>query len=111
MTTHRRYQWVNQNPWDRGGHQQVLEFLELRCERVWWFREPAVEGEPFGRMSFSFIASGRDQWWCHRRAYGLAIDAYYHLGCTEKDLPEPTWVPLPPHENRGYRYQHASAHG
>lgn len=103
MSTHRRYAYEYPKPWATG-HKDVLDLLQHACETYWWFNEPEVTGEPFGRLAFGFTVSGRDQWWCHRRAMKLAVDCFYRIGMTEKDVPEPMWEPLEPHTNRG-RYR------
>jgi hypothetical protein len=100
MTTHRRYSFVHPVPQD--GHEIVLRVLTTACEEHWWYREPHVEGQPFGRLSFSFTVSGRDRWWTHHRAMVLAVDCYYALGLREQDVPEPDWEALAPHMNRGH---------
>lgn len=101
MTTHRRYSF--QHPGKReDGHELVQQVLERACQLDWWYREPEVSGQPFARLVFSFTVSGRDQWWAHRRAMKLATDVYYTLGMTEREVPEPDWEPLAPHDNRGY---------
>lgn len=100
MTTHRRYAF--QHPGPQGGHDVALQVLQRACELNWWYREPEVSGQPFGRLAFAFTVSGRDQWWAHQRAQKLATDVYYALGMTERDMPEPDWEPLAPHTNRGY---------
>ncbi len=100
MTTHRRY--VFDHPDGRPeGHETVRQVLETACEKFWWFRDPEVSGLPFNRLTFEFTVSGRDGWWCHRRAMDLAVDAFYALGMSERDVPEPDWEPLAPHTNRG----------
>jgi hypothetical protein len=104
MTTHRRYYFNPPGEWTQGGHSRILEKLEQACEHFWWFRDPEVQGEPFGRLSFSFTASGRDQWWCHKRAMTLAIDCFYAIGFKEPVVPVPAWEPLAPHTQRG-RYR------
>jgi hypothetical protein len=102
MTTHRRYSFVHPGPQD--GHDVVIRVLREACDTYWWYQEPHVEGQPFGRLSFSFTVSGRDQWWTHRRAMSLAVDCYYALGMDERKVPEPEWEALAPHTNRG-RYR------
>ncbi len=104
MTTHRRYYFNPPGEWTHGGHQRILEVLQQACERYWWFKEPEVQGEPFGRLSFGFTSSGRDQWWCHERAMRLATDCFYAIGLREPIIPVPLWEPLAPHTNRG-RYR------
>jgi hypothetical protein len=104
MTTHRRYYFNPPGEWTRGGHQRILEVLQRACETRWWFQEPEVQGEPFGRLSFGFTVSGRDQWWCHQRAMDLATDCFYTIGLREPIIPVPLWEPLEPHNNRG-RYR------
>lgn len=101
MTTHRRYAFHHPQAQSEG-HEAVRRVLEDACERHWWYREPEVTGLPFGRLSFAFTVSGRDQWWAHHRALKLATDVYYTLGMTEREVPEPDWEPLAPHTNRGY---------
>jgi hypothetical protein len=78
--------------------------LQHACETYWWYNEPAVEGEPFSKLSFSFTVSARDQWWAHKRAMKLAINCYLALGYGEHAVPEPMWESLEPHTNRG-RYR------
>lgn len=104
MTTHRRYAFTYPKPWDRGGHDKVQLVLDRACEARWWFKDPKVTGAPFNRLQFEFTASGRDQWWCHRRALDLARDCFYAVGLREPDVPLPEWEPLEPHSNRG-RYR------
>lgn len=104
MTTHRRYYFNPPGEWTAGGHQKIQEMLQRACERFWWFNEPEVQGEPFGRLSFSVTVSGRDQWFVHTRAMRLAVDCFYAIGFNEKTVPEPMWETLEPHTNRG-RYR------
>jgi hypothetical protein len=105
MTTHRRYCFSHPGEWSRpGSHAKILEILQGACEHRWWYRDPSVDGEAFNRLSMCFTVSARDQWWCHRRAMKLAVDAYYAVGLAEPDLPTPEWEPLAPHANRG-RYR------
>ena len=104
MTTHRRYVFEYPKPWTGGGYDLVRSTLLHACERFWWFNEPEVQGEPFGRLIFGFTVSARDQWWAHKRAMKLATDCYYTVGMTEKDVPQPMWESLEPHTNRG-RYR------
>lgn len=99
MTTHRRYYFLAPGEWVGGRHFKVKAILETACMRNWWYRDPMVEGEPFNRMSFGFTVSGRDQWWCHRRAIVLAERVCRTIKL--KPVPEPLWESLPPHENRG----------
>jgi len=104
MTTHRRYVYEYPKPWTLGGYDDIRKNLQHACERFWWYNEPEVQGQPYGRMVLAFTVSGRDQWWCHKRAMKLATDVYYAAGLTEKDIPEPMWESLEPHTNRG-RYR------
>lgn len=109
MTTHRRYCFHRPGEWSQpGAHAKVLEVLQRAAERHWWYQDVAVEGEIFNRLGLCFTVSGRDQWWCHRRAMKLALDAFYAIGLREKDLPAPEWEPLAPHMNRG-RYRVSQA--
>lgn len=100
MTTHRRYTFLDSRP-DPGGHDQVLANLNHACERHWWFNEPEVQGKEFGRLSFSFTVSARDQWFAHKRAMGLAERVYRGLGLGPRSVPVPMWEALAPHDNRG----------
>lgn len=109
MTTHRRYTFQHQGPWEAGGHHLVLAKLQQAVETRWWFEEPAVEGEAFNRLIFTFTVTARDRWWAHRRAMRLAEDCCYAI---KMPVPEPVWEVLPPHTNRGrYRTVPASAGG
>ena len=106
MTTHRRYlfqhpdRWAGlPDAWDR-----VRTVLEAACEARWWFRDPEVSGQPFGLLVFAVTASGRDQWFTHKRVMALAVDCYYAMGLREDQVPEPLWEALEPHANRG-RYR------
>lgn len=101
MTTYRRYGFEHPGP--QGGHEHVQRILESACDRFWWYTTPEVGGQAVGRLWFSFMVAGRDQWWVHRRALSLAVDCYYALGMHEKDVPEPDWETLAPHTNRGHR--------
>lgn len=110
MTTHRRYSFTYPGTWDKGGHEKVLLVLERACEAKWWYNDPEVSGAPYNRLQFSFTASGRDQWWAHRRALGLARDCFHAMGLKEWDMVLPEWEPLAPHTNRGrWRVPAASA--
>lgn len=99
MTTHRRYTFLDERL-DKG-HQKVLATLQHACETHWWFNEPEVLGQDYGTLSFSFTVSGRDQWWAHRRAMGLAERVYRGLKLGPVAIPVPLWEPLAPHTNRG----------
>jgi len=101
MTCHRRYYFEHPAEWTEGGHDRILATLQHACEINWWFNEPTVEGEPFQRLSFSFTASGRDQWAVHRRATGLAVECYRAVGRSPVQVPVPMWEALEPHMNRG----------
>lgn len=100
MTTHRRYTFLDERQ-DVSCHDQVLNILQHACEQVWWYNEPEVMGQEFGRMSFSFTVSGRDQWWAHKRAMDLAERVYRGLKLSPAAIPVPLWEPLAPHTNRG----------
>jgi len=104
MTTHRRYVYEYPKPWTAGNYDLVRGTLQHACEKHWWYNEPEVSGEPFGRLVFAFTVSARDQWWAHKRAMKLAVDCFYTVGLTEKDVPQPMWESLEPHTNRG-RYR------
>lgn len=103
MTTHRRYYFEHPGPWeyDGPGHRKIKDLLEFQAEKRWWYNEPRVEGEPYGRMSFSFTVSATDQWRCHRRAMALAIACYRKLGLPAGEIPIPLWEPLERETNRG----------
>jgi len=95
MTTHRRYYFVHPGEWsDTSAYTIILGRLRAACEKFWWFNEPLVSGEPYGRLTFEFSSSGRDQWWCHVRAMGLAKQCYRAIGLSGTDVPEPLWEPL-----------------
>ena len=101
MTTHRRYYFEHAGDWTAGDHAKVLGVLQHACEVCWWFNEPEVLGEQYGKLTFSFTVSARDQWWAHKRAVKLATDCYRVMGKWEKDVPVPMWEALEPHSNRG----------
>jgi hypothetical protein len=104
VTCHRRYYFEHSGEWIEGNHDQILDILRHACEVYWWFNEPEVVGKNYGRLSFSFTVSARDQWWAHKRALKLATQCYLAIGKWEKDVPTPLWEPLEPHANRG-RYR------
>lgn len=104
MTSHRRYYWDDPGEWTSEDYNKVLGVLQHACEVHWWFNEPEVLGQGYGRLSFSFTVSARDQWWAHKRATRLATDCYRALGKWEKHVPVPMWEALEPHSNRG-RYR------
>lgn len=105
MTTHRRYYfdyWPvtgEGDPWLR-----VSDVLIHFCRVHWWFNEPTVEGQERMHLAFSVTVSGRDQWWCHRRAMDLAVQAFGRAGVSSAKVPVPIWETLAPHTNRG-RYR------
>jgi hypothetical protein len=103
VTTHRRYFFQHPGEYS-GGHSKIKALLQHMCEKHWWYNDPEVTGEPFNRLTFSFEVCGRDQWWCHKRAMGLATKVYDSLGMLETKVPVPFWETLPAHENRG-RYR------
>jgi len=96
MVTHRRYYFEHPGPWTNGSDawDQTLELLRYQAENRWWYDDPHVEGEPFGRLAFAFTVSGDDQWLCHRRAMGLASAVYRKLGLNRYSIPTPLWEPL-----------------
>ena len=100
MTTHRRYSFDMKRD---SGHEEVLRILQRNCEGYWWFNEPEVSGQEYGILAFSFTASGRDQWFVHRRAMDLAMRCFQSIGVPVQQIPDPVWEPLAPHNNRGYR--------
>lgn len=75
--------------------------LTRQAARHWWYEDPTVDATAFGRLQFSFTVAGRDQWWVHHRAMWLASVAYVAAGLSTTQVPDPAWVPLPPHSNRG----------
>lgn len=108
MTTHRRYFFEYPGEWsgDHKSWELARQALEHHCKINWWFTDPTVEGQPFARLAFGVTVSGRDQWWCHRRALDLATDVYARLGIPATKVPVPVWESLAPHTNRGrYRVQ------
>ena len=100
MTTHRRYYFEKATP---AGHDKVLSMLQHACESYWWFNEPEVSGAEYGVLAFAFTVSARDQWWAHDRAMGLAERAFRAVGVAVREMPDPIWEPLAPHNNRGHR--------
>lgn len=98
MTTHRRYYFEQPKA---QGHDRALDLLQHACETWWWFNEPEVGGQDFGLLTFSFTVSARDQWWAHTRAMQLAQRVFQAVGVGIKDMPDPIWEPLAPHDNRG----------
>ena len=103
MTTHRRYTFLDEGTLGSvaNTHRKVLATLQHACETSWWFNEPEVLGEEFGKLSFSFTVSARDQWWAHQRAMNLAERVYRGLKLGPAAVPVPLWEPLAPHTNRG----------
>ena len=97
MTTYRRYTFVTQL---ERGHAEAQDALWTATITHWWFKDPLVSGE--GKLEFSFTVCGRDQWFTHKRAMGLAVNTVYSAGGLMKDVPLPVWVKLAPHTNRGY---------
>lgn len=100
MTTHRRYRFEMAGVPEKNHAVQVSHELRAACEIYWWFTDPEIQGEPFGRLIWFITVAGRDQWWTHRRAMKLADQVCWRIG----DVPTPTWETLPPHTNRG-RYR------
>lgn len=95
MVTHRRYFFEHPGPWDvEGSWEKVKALLDYQCESRYWYNEPEVEGQPFGRLAFSFNVTADDQWACHRRAMGLASACYRKLGLPRTAIPVPLWAPL-----------------
>jgi hypothetical protein len=101
VTSHRRYHFECPRSQEV---ERVAVFLERRCEQFWWFTESYVDAEDPG-LNFGFTVHARDQWWCHRRAVGLASEVYELLHLSPALLPVPLWETLAPHTNRG-RYRH-----
>jgi hypothetical protein len=96
VTAHRRYYFEMPGEWMDGGHEKLADFLHHAAARRWWYNEPIVEGAPFNRMAWSYTVSGRDQWFVHKRAMALAVDAIYVIGRRERDVPQPIWETLGP---------------
>jgi hypothetical protein len=102
MPTTRRYYFEHPGAWDReDGYQVAAEVLAHQCERRWWYNEPVVQGQPFGRLAFAFTVTGEDAWQAHKRAMGVACAIYRRLGLAARDVPVPVWETLAPHTNRG----------
>lgn len=97
MTTHRRYQFTTSL---QKGHQEAVWVIGRQVAKHWWFKDPIVSST--GVLEFSFTVSGRDQWFAHKRALGLATDVVFAAGGHEVDVPLPVWEKLPPHTNRGH---------
>lgn len=105
MTTTRLLSFQHPGSWDRPeGYERARAVLKDAQRRCWWYRKTSVEGEPFQRLIINMVVSGRDQWWCYRRAMKLAVDCYVSMGLRATDVPDPVWEPLEPHMNRG-RYR------
>ena len=102
MAAHRRYCFTRVG-YPEGAHEKIREVLDRWCERKWWYQEPEVEGAPFNRLVITLTVTGRDQWWCHRRAMWLVLKCYRSIHLKLQDVPEPDWETLAPHINRGYR--------
>lgn len=100
MTTTRRYLFRYPHRVREWSHTVALERLQEACQLHHWYRDPEIEGEPYGFLGFSFTVTGRDQWWCHRRAMDLAEKVCWNV-LPVASIPEPTWENLPPHTNRG----------
>lgn len=102
MTTTRRYVFAHPGTFlMENGHQVVAATLGEWAEDKWWLREPDIQGEALGVLSFSFVVSAEDQWLCHRRAVNLARHCYRKMGLPVRLVPNPLWSPMPPHANRG----------
>lgn len=99
MTTWRRYYFAHEGGWN-GDTSSVETTLQRQTDRHWWYLAPILEIYDDG-IKFEFTVAGRDQWWCHRRAMFLASVCYWAAGLTDLIVPEPTWIPLSPHTNRG----------
>jgi hypothetical protein len=97
MTTFRKFVFDTEL---EDGHQEVAILLWQTCTEQWWFTDPEVSVD--GKLSFSFWAAGRDQWFCHLRAIRLATDCVYAAGGHEADVPIPAFTKKEPHTNRGY---------
>lgn len=107
MTSHRRYYYDHPGTWTTADYTKVQAVLQHACEACWWFNEPEVYGQEYGRLSFAFTVSARDQWWAHKRAMKLAGECYLALGKWEGAVPTPMWEALEPHTNRGrFRVPH-----
>lgn len=95
VVAHRRYYFEHPGPWNQeGSWQRIRELLEYQTGKRWWFNDPEVEGEPFGRLAFSITISGDDQWQVHRRAIALAAACYRKIGLKRADIPVPLWESL-----------------
>lgn len=105
MTTWRRYSFTHQGEWN-ADTESVQVVLTRQAKKHWWYKDPTVNATAFDRLQFSFVVAGRDQWWCHRRAMWLASVAYVAAGLSTTQVPDPAWVALPPHQNRGRRTWH-----
>lgn len=101
LTTWRRYRYSYQGKVPENGHIKAAEIAQDATERHHWYQDMEVGGQAFGILTLSFTVSGRDQWWCHRRAQVLAVDCFWAMGLDERAVPEPTWEKLSPHTNRG----------
>ena len=105
MTTTRIFSFQHPGEWKHPeAYVEARKVLRAAQRQYWWYEGGEVQGEPFNRLVITFTTHGRDQWWCYHRAMKLAIDCYYAMGLSERDVPAPVWEPLEPHTNRG-RYR------
>lgn len=100
MTTWRKYSFTHDGEWN-GDTESVEVVLRRQSQKRWWYQDPEVEATAYNRLQFSFVVAGRDQWWCHHRAMWLASLAYVAAGLSTTQVPDPAWMPPPPHANRG----------
>lgn len=104
MVATRRYFFAHAGPFlQEDGHLMALKVIQWQAEKRWWYTQAKVEGEALGMLTFSFVVTGDDQWQVHKRAMGLARTVYRGLKLPLRLVPEPMWVPLPPHTNRGHQ--------
>lgn len=100
MTCHRRFTFELAGKYPVPFLDEAELQLQYACDNYYWYKDPDVYlSQTF--LRFSFTVSARDQWWAHRRAMKAAEQVCWTLNLP---VPVPTWVPLPPHMNRG-RYR------
>lgn len=65
----------------------------------------SLGGAQFGVLQCKMVITGRDRWWCDRKAHDFAraLAMRAHVNVSETRNPDP--ANLAPHTNRGYRAQ------
>jgi hypothetical protein len=73
----------------------------LRRKPGWWFAEPLVFADPYGRLIFSVTIIARDRWDCHRRAVRVAAGVAAATKTKLNNFGDPAPAQVPKHSNRG----------